>query len=130
MDSAARVELPEPGMDAHDPFAIKAGTRLSVHQARGVEASRIARERKRPPHPATSDKEYTEEEMEVLTAIRTFQVSHDRKFPTHTEIFGVLRGMGYVRVPHGFKIVPCHDARVEPDRPSPQPHVRIYMPEE
>lgn len=42
-----------------------------------------------------SDKYYDEEETEVLKAVEAFKREHSIRFPTVTEIFHVIKKLGY-----------------------------------
>jgi hypothetical protein len=48
-------------------------------------------------HPATSQREYTAEELELLRAVEAFQRSTGRRFPTWTDLLGIVRSLGYTR---------------------------------
>jgi hypothetical protein len=49
-------------------------------------------------HVATSlDKVYADDEAEFLSAVRNYQEKTRRKYPTFTELFSVMKAMGYER---------------------------------
>lgn len=41
--------------------------------------------------------DYTEDEMEFILAMQTYQKEHKRKFPSYTEVLAVARSLGYVK---------------------------------
>jgi len=45
--------------------------------------------------PATSDRNYTTDEVEFMNALSEFKRNSGRTFPTCSEILGILRGLGY-----------------------------------
>lgn len=47
-------------------------------------------------HPATSEIDYKSDEMAFMAAMERFKNATGKKFPTWTEVLGVVRGMGYV----------------------------------
>jgi hypothetical protein len=49
------------------------------------------------PHVATSEKEYSDHELDFLHAIEAYQARSGRKFPSWTEVLSVVREIGYVR---------------------------------
>ena len=46
-------------------------------------------------NPATSERNYTSDEVEFMNALAEFKRASGRMFPTCSEILGVLRGLGY-----------------------------------
>lgn len=50
---------------------------------------------KRAFHVATSDKQYTDDELEFINAMYDYSKSTNRKFPTYSEILNVLKTLGY-----------------------------------
>lgn len=46
---------------------------------------------------ATSDVYFSDEETDFLAAMRNYQASTGKKFPTFTEILGVAKSLGYAR---------------------------------
>jgi hypothetical protein len=57
------------------------------------------------PHPACGEPDYTAEEQELFRAILAWRGRTHRQFPTNAEYLAILRGIGYVKVPHGYKLV-------------------------
>ena len=53
-------------------------------------------------HPTTAEMNYSERELEFLSAIQEFKRISGRKFPTWCEALRVLEGLGYKRgvTPH------------------------------
>ena len=48
-------------------------------------------------HPCNTDEAYTADEEEFLRAVVAWQVRKRRKFPTFSEILGIVRGLGYAK---------------------------------
>lgn len=48
--------------------------------------------------PTTSDRSYTQDEVEFMNALAEFKRESGRLFPTCSEILAVLRGIGYEKV--------------------------------
>ncbi len=46
-------------------------------------------------HPATCEREYTEEEIEVMKAVESYKKRKGIRFPTHCEILHIIIGLGY-----------------------------------
>ncbi|MCE2805153.1 MAG: hypothetical protein LW700_08055 [Gemmataceae bacterium] len=67
---------------------------------RRVEAAkqRAAVEKRRMVDPTTCEKEYSEEEIEFLTAIDAYKRANRRPFPTWSEVLEVIRALGYRKV--------------------------------
>ncbi len=67
---------------------------------RRVEAAhqRAALEKRRMVDPTTCEKEYSEEEIEFLTAIDSYKRANRRPFPTWSEVLEVIRALGYRKV--------------------------------
>jgi hypothetical protein len=45
--------------------------------------------------PATSDRSYDQDEVEFVLAMKSYQESRNRRFPTWTEALAVLKSLGY-----------------------------------
>jgi len=67
---------------------------------RRVEAAnqRAAVEKRRMVDPTTCEKEYSEEEIEFLTAMDSYKRANRRPFPTWSEVLEVIRALGYRKV--------------------------------
>jgi hypothetical protein len=70
------------------------GAAASIRAAAGREPSAQHRG-----HPAVSDREYTDEEREVLRAMDAHKLRTGRRFPLVTDYLEVLRALGYRRQP-------------------------------
>ena len=57
------------------------------------------------PHAATRETPYSDDEWQFILAMREYQESVGNKFPSYSEVFGVVKSLGYVQVPHGYKLV-------------------------
>lgn len=53
------------------------------------------------PNPTTSDREYSPDEVEFMTAIEAYKNKTGRKFPTWCEVLAVLKGLGYSKQGRG-----------------------------
>ncbi|GHT20272.1 hypothetical protein FACS1894189_9160 [Planctomycetales bacterium] len=49
-------------------------------------------------NPATSDRNYSSDEVEFMNALDEYKRASGHLFPTCTEILGVLRGLGYEKM--------------------------------
>lgn len=80
----------------HDEFiGVRKASQRQINGAK-VSADR-RRGKKLNVHVTTGDKDYSGEEMAFLGAIERYKEDTGRKFPTWTEVLGVVREMGYVR---------------------------------
>ena len=52
-------------------------------------------------NPATSEREYTMDEVEFMNALSEFKRASGKMFPTCSEILDILRGLGYEKVRTG-----------------------------
>ncbi len=48
--------------------------------------------------PATCERDYDSAEVEFMQALEHYKQASGRRFPTCSEILGVVRSLGYVRV--------------------------------
>jgi hypothetical protein len=70
---------------------------------RARRASEVARQNvvrrgtRRTGSPATADRDYDRDELEFMRAIQEWQLRTGRKFPSWSEVLGVLKGLGYER---------------------------------
>lgn len=55
-------------------------------------------ERRRMIDPTTCEREYTEEEIQFMTAMDQYKRDNRRPFPTWSEVLEVLRALGYRKV--------------------------------
>jgi hypothetical protein len=58
---------------------------------------RKKKERRRRVDPTTFEKQYTEDEMEFMTAMQEFKVRTAKAFPTYSEVLAVAKTLGYYR---------------------------------
>ena len=58
---------------------------------------RARKERRRRIDPTTFEKQYTDDEMEFMTAMQRFKVQSGKPFPNHAEVLTVARSLGYRR---------------------------------
>lgn len=56
-------------------------------------------------HPLTGDPDYTADDEEFIAAVLDWRNKSGRPFPTNVELLGLARQLGYVKVPHGFRLV-------------------------
>ena len=71
------------------------GNKRATDQAKRAAAARKAGGRKRFVHPATCERVYTAAETEFLLAMEAYTRLNGRRFPTYSEILGVLVSLGY-----------------------------------
>ncbi len=59
---------------------------------------RARKERRRRIDPTTFEKQYTDDEVEFMTAMQHFKVQSGKPFPSHAEVLAVARSLGYDKV--------------------------------
>jgi len=59
---------------------------------------RAKKERRRRIDPTTFEKQYTDDEVEFMTAIQRFKVQSGKSFPSHGDILRVALALGYRQV--------------------------------
>jgi len=62
-------------------------------------AERRSAQRRRQIDPTTCERDYTEDEIEVMRALDTYKRASGRMFPTCSEILEVIRNLGYAKQP-------------------------------
>jgi hypothetical protein len=62
---------------------------------------RAKKDRRRRIDPTTFEKQYTEDELEFMTAMQRFKVQSGRAFPSHREVLRVAATLGYRKAVHG-----------------------------
>ena len=72
--------------------------RRATEQATRAANARQNSGRRRFVDPTTSEREYTNAEMEFMMAMNEYKQSSGRMFPTWSEVLEVLRGLGYEKV--------------------------------
>ena len=72
--------------------------RRASEQATRAAHARQASGRRRFVDPTTSEREYTEAELEFMLAMNEYKRSSGRMFPTWSEVLEVLQGLGYEKV--------------------------------
>ena len=68
------------------------------HERREGRERREKVERRRQIDPTTCERDYTDAEIEFMTAIDRYRRSSGRPFPTWSEVLEVLIGLGYQKV--------------------------------
>jgi hypothetical protein len=76
-----------------DPMAWT--NRKSSQQATRAAQARQVSGRRRLVDPTTSDRDYSEAELEFMQAIEEYKLTSGRMFPTWSEVLEVLRTLGY-----------------------------------
>ena len=71
--------------------------RATAQATRAANARQISG-RRRFVDPTTSEREYTEAEMEFMMAMNEYKRSSGRMFPTWSEVLEVLQALGYEKV--------------------------------
>jgi hypothetical protein len=79
----------------NDGLGVRKASTAALNGARKSAALRAAGGGRK--HVATSDREYTGQEMEFLGAIESYKSRTGKKFPTWTEVLGVITELGYVQ---------------------------------
>jgi hypothetical protein len=59
---------------------------------------RAKKERRRRIDPTTFEKQYTEDELEFMTAMQRFKVQTGKSFPSYGEVLQVAHSLGYRKV--------------------------------
>ena len=84
---------------------------LSVESERRESDERRKVPRRRQIDPTTCERDYTDDEIEFMTAFDQYKRDSGRMFPTCSEILEVIRGLGYVRLDESG--VPMESAQLE-----------------
>ncbi len=109
--------------------------------APGVEKKMVERrekkERRKRIDPTTFEKQYTEEELEFMTAMQRFKERSGKPFPTYREVLKVAVSLGYRRllIDEGFPggLLPnseplgINDPRPDAEAPPLAPHVSSQL---
>ena len=85
-------------MSASDDPSSAWTNRRATEQATRAATARQKSGRRRFVDPTTSEREYTNAEMEFMMAMNEYKHSSGRMFPTWSEVLEVLRGLGYEKV--------------------------------
>jgi hypothetical protein len=72
--------------------------RRASEQATRAANARQHSGRRRFVDPTTSEREYTQAEMEFMLAMNRYKQQSGRMFPTWSEVLEVLRGLGYEKI--------------------------------
>jgi hypothetical protein len=72
---------------------------LGKYAARGTSANAAKSKGKKrpPPHPATSELEYSDDELEFLRAVDKHKVDTHNQFPSWTAVLRIVKSLGYVK---------------------------------
>jgi len=81
--------------------------RRASEQASRAANARQQSGRRRFVDPTTSEREYTEAEMEFMLAMNEYKRQSGRMFPTWSEVLEVLHGLGYVKPASGSQGQPA-----------------------
>jgi hypothetical protein len=93
------VEDGPPENDSHIPPVAEAIVNRRRHeQACRAATARNASGRRRFVDPTTSEKDYSEGEMEFMKAMELYKQASRRMFPTWSEVLEVLNSLGYQKV--------------------------------
>jgi hypothetical protein len=82
---------------AHAEFPAPWVNEKTARRAAAAAAARRASGRRRLIDPTTSERDYTERELEFMHAMQEYKQSSGRMFPTWSEVLEVLRGLGYAK---------------------------------
>jgi hypothetical protein len=80
-----------------DESAAWTNRRASEQATRAANARQVSG-RRRFVDPTTSEREYTDAEMEFMMAMNEYKRSSGRMFPTWSEVLEVIQGLGYEKV--------------------------------
>jgi hypothetical protein len=80
-----------------DPASAWTNRRATEQAARAARARQMSG-RRRFVDPTTSERDYTEAEMEFMLAMNEYKHQSGRMFPTWSEVLEVLRTLGYEKV--------------------------------
>jgi hypothetical protein len=83
-----------------DDSAAWTNRRASEQATRAANARQVSG-RRRFVDPTTSEREYSEAEMEFMMAMNDYKRRSGRMFPTWSEVLEVLQGLGYEKVAVG-----------------------------
>jgi hypothetical protein len=72
-----------------------------IAEERRVVQRREKVNRRRQIDPTTCERDYTDDEVEFMSALDNYKRSSGRMFPTCSEILEVVRGLGYIKVSAG-----------------------------
>jgi hypothetical protein len=84
----------EPASDQSNAWT----NRRATEQATRAANARQLSGRRRFVDPTTSEREYTEAEMEFMLAMNEYKHTSGRMFPTWSEVLEVLQGLGYEKI--------------------------------
>jgi hypothetical protein len=68
--------------------------KASARATRGAQARKTSN-RRRFVDPTTCDRDYSADELELMTAMQAYKLSSGRMFPTWSEVLEVLQALGY-----------------------------------
>ena len=88
------------GKAAVDETAAWTNRRASEQATRAANARQVSG-RRRFVDPTTSERQYSEAEMEFMMAMNEYKRRSGRMFPTWSEVLEVLQGLGYEKVSSG-----------------------------
>jgi len=88
------VDEVDPGLNQSSAWT----NRRATEQATRAANARQKSGRRRFVDPTTSEREYTEAEMEFMLAMSKYKQSSGRMFPTWSEVLEVLRSLGYEKI--------------------------------
>lgn len=71
--------------------------RKSPPETKAGQVRKPRRARRRRIDPTTFEKQYTEDELEFMTAMQRFKVQSGKSFPSHGEVLRVAHALGYRR---------------------------------
>jgi hypothetical protein len=75
--------------------------RRATEQATRAANARQKSGRRRFVDPTTSERDYSEAELEFMLAMNEYKHRSGRMFPTWSEVLEVLRSLGYEKIPEG-----------------------------
>jgi hypothetical protein len=85
--------------------------RRATEQATRAAKARLKSGRRRFVDPTTSERAYTEAELEFMLAMNEYKHQSGRMFPTWSEVLEVLQSLGYEKIPDAERQAICLDRR-------------------
>jgi hypothetical protein len=104
------------GLEGRDRRAAEPIEPVAQVIARQKPERRVRKERRRRIDPTTFEKQYTDDELEFMTAVQQFKTQTGKSFPSHGDILRIAARLGYRK---GYPI----DDQVEDEVPT-----RVFEP--
>ncbi len=83
--------------------------------------------RRRQIDPTTCERDYTQDEMEFMSAIDEYKRKSGRMFPTCSEVLEVVRGLGYLKISLAERSASAVESQVTSDSDSFSPQAAEFV---